>query len=494
MRVQATTGSEEGFTLVEVAVAALVLVVGVLAVVTLAQVAIRMGNVTKARDGANALAREALEDARSVPYPDLSAATLTSTLQNQGGLVDDSAAAGWQVKRNNVVYTLAPSVCTYDDGRDGGGVHDGTYCSDSTPAGTADVNPDDYRRVQLDLSWTLGGRSYAIRQTALINNPGSAFAPSVKTLSLTTPSPPGPTSASPAYVCTNSATAGFSATTNYKPTSMVWSVEGVPDEDPSHQTGSASTTPGWTWSTPFSGSGALVDGPYVVTAQAVNDGGTSGTQRAMTVVLNRSAPPAPAGFVAGHNDALNLDEFEWTLDRERDITGYRVYKSVNGTLVTPPVADVDARTSSATASEDNGVNVSYVVRAYAVGRSPCSASAPYEESASSTPVSMVANVAPPSPPSALQATTDGTTVSLTWSTPVPPPLLGVAGEPSDTLRYYRVYRDGRLLANRIGHTGGAGAGDLSFVDSEPGPGTHTYYVTAVDSHLAEGPAASVGPL
>lgn len=204
---------EAGFTLVEVAVAALLLVIGVLAVVTISQVAIANGNVTKARDGANSLAREILEDARSVPYPKLDAATLTSQLQSQNGLPDADGAAGWQVKRNSVVYTIVPTVCTYDDIKDGLGRHDSTYCSD-TASGTADTNPDDYRRVRVDLSWKVGNRTYSISQMSLVNNPGSAFAPSVTALTQ------NGSSTSPIYICTKTTSLAFSATTNYTPLDM----------------------------------------------------------------------------------------------------------------------------------------------------------------------------------------------------------------------------------------------------------------------------------
>ena len=87
---------------------------------------------------------------------------------------------------------------------------------------------------------------------------------------------------------------------------------------------------------------------------------------------------------------------------------------------------------------------------------------------------------PPNPPRDLTATPPGDgTITLTWNDPDSPP----AGEFNDTVRYYRIYRDGELYADRYDRTGSAA--DMTFVDTDPGPGTHTYSVSTVDSHLAE---------
>jgi hypothetical protein len=58
-----------------------------------------------------------------------------------------------------------------------------------------------------------------------------------------------------------------------------------------------------------------------------------------------------------------------------------------------------------------------------------------------------------------------------------------------TVIFYRVYRDGQLLANRYGKT--SNATTLSFTDQDGGGTSHTYYVSAVDDDFAE--SAVVGP-
>ena len=130
------------------------------------------------RDGATSLARELIEASRAVPYPDLQATTVAGQLQAQPGLGDATAAARWHVVRRNIEYTVTSTLCSVDAGKDGYGDHGGdSFCSDSTTTGTADTNPDDYKRVAVDVSWSSNGRTVNVRQEAVINDPGSAFAP-----------------------------------------------------------------------------------------------------------------------------------------------------------------------------------------------------------------------------------------------------------------------------------------------------------------------------
>jgi type II secretory pathway pseudopilin PulG len=255
---------ESGFTLIEVVVAASLLVVGVLGTLTLLNGANRATQRTKAREAGINLAREAIEAVRAVPYPDLLPSTIDSELKAQPGLADASAAAGWQVIRRGITYTLIPSVCSVDDGSvaaDGYGDHTGgSFCSDSTTTGTKDTNPDDYKRVKIDVTWKDRTLTRTARQEAVINNPGSAFAPAIKTLVASPVSP----------VTTTATTAiNFTATTSSKAQRLTWGLDNV-----EQGTGTASSAAGTTWT--FNWNIASVsDGTYLVNAQAFDTYGES---------------------------------------------------------------------------------------------------------------------------------------------------------------------------------------------------------------------------
>ena len=86
----------------------------------------------------------------------------------------------------------------------------------------------------------------------------------------------------------------------------------------------------------------------------------------------------------------------------------------------------------------------------------------------------------PTQPASLTATaqSDGTAV-LTWPEPT-------TGAP---ISFYRIYRDGSTYANRYDRTAGA---QSTYTDTSTGGVPHTYYITAVDSQLAE--STLVGPV
>jgi prepilin-type N-terminal cleavage/methylation domain-containing protein len=107
MRVPRRAGSEDGFTLVEVVVAAFILLVGVLGVLTLLNTASQNTYKTKVRDGGLSLAREVIEASRAVPYPDLSQTTVLAQLQAQPGLEDANGGTVWQIQRRGITYTVS---------------------------------------------------------------------------------------------------------------------------------------------------------------------------------------------------------------------------------------------------------------------------------------------------------------------------------------------------------------------------------------------------
>jgi hypothetical protein len=437
-----------------------VLLVGVLGTLTLVDGANDRTAASKSREGATALARQLVEASRSIPYPQLTPASIEERLQEQPGLEDSGAGAGWTIRRRNFTYTVDAEVCTFDDSADGGGAHENSsYCTDSA-TGTLDGTPDDYRRVVVELQWDTGHGVQLHRQTTLVNNPGNAAAPAVKTLAVTAPSVP---------VTSDYTNVDFSATTSTAPQTVRWSVEGVPQ-------GSASGS-GTTWSFSWRISGVL-DGSYLVGAQALDAQGRSGSSKALTVTLNRFLPLAPEGFAAGRNGGIV--DIEWLPNSEGDIVGYRVYRQVG----TGAPVDVCGLVTESVCKDDSPPDVDAVdYWAVAVDRAPDGS---YREGTRSQLRTVTkANTRPFAPTDlTISVGTDGS-ATLQWAAPSP-----ADPDSGDSIQFFRIYRDGVAYADRYDRTG-LGT-DLTWTDPAHNGDPHTYYVTAVDSQLAE--SDPVGPV
>ena len=446
--------------------AATILVVGVLGVLTMLDTANKTSARTKAREGAVNLAREAIEAVRAVPYPDLVPAQIEAELKAQPGLADaDTGATGWQVRRRNIMFTVTASVCSVDDGTlasDGYGGHSGVaFCADSTTEGTTDSNPDDYKRVKLDVAWQDGSQSHTARQEAVINNPGSAFAPAVKTLIPSTASPVGTTVGS----------ITFSATTSSRAEGLRWTIDNV-EQAPATATNTGRTAWTFTWNTPS----GVVDGTYLIGAEAYDQFGQVGTGRTVTMMLNRYEPAAPSGFTGGRNTLWGDDfaEFEWSPNPERDVVGYRVYeRRLLGTdrLVCETSVEDDASPTNCfdTSPPSSLLPVTY----YVVALAPARVGSGLESSPPSS--HLVSAASPPAPPTGitLERNADGTT--LRWTVPA-----------DGDVRYYRVYRDDKssytVRLDRTGSGADTALTDPNATSSDP---AHCYWLTAVDNDLAE---------
>jgi hypothetical protein len=108
------------------------------------------------------------------------------------------------------------------------------------------------------------------------------------------------------------------------------------------------------------------------------------------------------------------------------------------------------------------------------------------EGAASITINVTQANQPPNPPASLTASTDaqGDAV-LTWSpAPVPDP------DPSDTIAFYRIYRDGAAIGDRYART--PLGTDLTWTDPNSAGQSHTYWISAVDDQLAE--STLVGPV
>ena len=448
---------EAGFTLVEVLVGAVVLLVGVLGLLTVLDSANARTATVRAREGATTLARQVTEAARSVPYAGLTAATAEGVLQQQPGL-GGHAGASWTIRRRGITYQLSAAVCAVDDPADGAGVHAaGEFCPGAA-AGAADRTPDDYKRVRVDVAWGEGSAVRRVRQVAIVSNPGSTWAPAVEQVELISPS------SSP--VTADVASVGLAATTAAPAASIAWSVDGAP-----HASATGSAT-GWTFTWDV---GGIVDGTHLVTAQAFDASGAGGPTRSLTVTLNRFAPEAPAGLVAGRNG--DVVEFEWLSNAERDIVGYRVVREVAG----GEHVEVCAVRRATTCQDRTPPAGTLAYRVVAEDLDPSGA----RRAGAASPAVTVAttNRAPFAPPE-LTATSDGAATTLRWT----------AAEPADPdggrVAFYRIYRDGTAYADRYDRTGTGS--EVSFVDANTEGVAHRYWVVAVDDQLAESPA--VGPV
>ena len=332
---------ERGFTIIEVLVAATLLVIGVLGTVALVDTSNARTNQTKGREGATNLAREVVEGARSIGYQRLQPLTIKAELQAIPGLADAVPGAEWTVKRRGLTYTLNVSVCAVDDPKDGYGSHAGaTFCADSAATGTADSQPQDLKRVTVDIAWSSFSKAETLRQVALVASDG-ATGPPVTSLVATAPVVPDPA----APVITGSITSvAFKATVPAGVSSVIYSLDGG---DKGNATVAANGTD-WTFTLPIS---ALSDGGYDVSVRAVDARGVAGPSFAIPLKLIRTQPAAPSGLVGGPNTVFvsgapdAVIELDWKANSERNVIGYRAYNP-GGALVCPASAlTLDTRLS-----------------------------------------------------------------------------------------------------------------------------------------------------
>jgi hypothetical protein len=102
------------------------------------------------------------------------------------------------------------------------------------------------------------------------------------------------------------------------------------------------------------------------------------------------------------------------------------------------------------------------------------------EGPDSDPITVTATATPPGPVTGLTRTDlTGGNVKLDWTAP--------AGTPAAA--FYRIYRDGVAFTDRYDRAG-AGAGSRTWTDTRTDGSTHTYWVTAVSSQLAESTAVA----
>lgn len=469
-RVSSAVRSPDGFTLVEVLVASMVLLIGAFSAYSLLDAANGATTRTRANDTATNLTRELIEGARSVSYEKVSSPGVIAELQNLPGLEDVDGGA-YTIRRRGITYTVGIDVCVMDDPKDGGGPRPATatFCSNSAPTGTADKNPEDYKRVTVSATWTEKGRTRTSKQTGIINNPGSASGPAVRSIN-----PAG--YAAPYNVTTNVPALTIEMTTSSKPATVGWLVDGTRQSAPVVQNGTSGLA--WKVSWPIA---TLDDGQYIVAGEAFDVYGVSGPGRQETVMLNRFAPRPPKD-VSGGRTRFGTVEIEWTANSERDVVGYQVFR----VGAAEPVCAIDQQKLATFCTDDNPPDadpLEYYVRAY--DKDP---SGNLRASADSTHKLVTKTNSAPNPVTGLTLTTlpNGDT-KLTWNRPAPEdPDVG------DSVSFYRIYRDGTGRLDRFDRYFAGTTPNVTWTDTETGGSAHSYWVTAADGQNMESPF--VGPV
>ncbi|MTD42987.1 prepilin-type N-terminal cleavage/methylation domain-containing protein [Conexibacter sp. W3-3-2] len=520
---------EAGFTLVEVLVAAALLLVGMLATLSMLDMAQAVTTTSKTREQAVSLQREIIEAVRAVPYDQLTPGGVGPAVRASGSLTDSNlGSGGWTIRRRGATYTVAVGVCAVDDARDGTGTHDGgQFCAtgagttssatcgtllgisgaiSGTPAAATagaavgdcgidlnldgqvdnlteasvglcllicpgagtDAMPSDYKRVVVLVRWATGGGSRYALQATTIANPGMAAAPSVTALN-----------AAGSVPVTSATSLGFNATTSSAAASAAWYIDGTAKGN------AAGAGTAWTFTWPLgtvsSGStpnaDEVLDGTYLVGAKSFDKFGQFSTARQLTVTVNRRAPYAPRQLDAGRNGAVV--DLEWRPNAERDVEGYRVYRRP---AVGAPVLVCGPVTT--TTCQDTAPPALPTLSYYVAALDRTTGGAVREGAASADAVVVTGNRAP-NPPTGLTLSVSAGNRVLSWTAPaVADPDLG------DSIAYYRIYRDGALVADRYDRT--ATGTELTYTDTQSGGVAHSYRITAVDQYMAE--STIVGPV
>src|SRR4051812_26566769 len=102
--------AEQGFTLVELMVAALVLVIGMTATLSVLETGLKKTTLNAQRVAATNLARELTETARQADYDELTPTQLAGLLQAANTNLVSAGGSVWTVKRRNTTYTIDASV------------------------------------------------------------------------------------------------------------------------------------------------------------------------------------------------------------------------------------------------------------------------------------------------------------------------------------------------------------------------------------------------
>lgn len=489
---------EGGFTIVEALAAALVLTVGLLTLTVMLIVSTHTSAGVRAREAGVTLARQITEDARSIPYSQISGSTIVSTLQGMPGLANSGTGSTWTVVRNGVTYTVTVSVTPVYDSKD--------------PSNAASSTTIDFQQVAVTVAWkTFQGKTHSYTETTTVSRAGQDPGLIASGLQLSNPAwgtagVSGASAAAPVITSTGITSLQFSVNAPAGTSAIVWSLNGGKQ---SSWAGSAPSS-GNTWtSSPWSLSG-VSDGTYTVEAQAEDANGVAGPAVTIPVQLIRNVPSAPNVTGYGFNPnfmvsgtAKTVADFQWTPNPELNVVGYRVYDpsgaAICQTSTTAFSSNCGANAwcfSPTVCTDLNGSkwvssnNPTYTVRAlyYDANKTLQEGNAQAVTLASGTPVPP-----PPVPQVSLTAITEpDNTAIITWSPPT-------GGTP---VSFYWIYRDGDNYTNRYDTlsasscTTSNGTTTCTYHDTNRSS-SHDYYITAVGgttpgADMAESPAT--GPV
>ena len=180
----------------------------------------------------------------------------------------------------------------------------------------------------------------------------------------------------------------------------------------------------------------LADGTYLYEVSAVDDAGESTSKASISATVNNIPPDAPTNL----NASVNADNVNLTWDEVNDATSYNIYR--DSSLIASPT------TSAFT--DTNLADGAYLYEVSAVDDAG--------ESTSKASVSATINNEPPSAPTNLSATANGSNINLSWDT-------------VNDATSYNVYRDSSLIASPTTN---------AFTDTNLADGTYLYEVSAVD--------------
>lgn len=331
-------GAQDGFTLVETLVAAVILMVGLLGVFLMIDIANGSTVRSGAREGAVNLAREMLEDARAIPFAQLDQTTwATNALdgtEGRSGPVIPLGTNGVSAKVNRRGFTYGVSVtwCTVDDGRDGYGSHpSGTAWCAGGSTGTTDGQPQDLKRVIVRTSYKADGRTQPdLVQTGTFGSGGAAGGPKTPTLQIT--SPTGLDAAAPVVTANPSSGNVVFQATSVGASTMKFTVDGA------DQTAGITNNGNGTWTFNWNVV-PLKDGVYAIGATPIDAIGTYGPSATLQVKLARGAPSPITNVVGGYNYVNRASgrtlvvEGAWDASPDGSVTGYRVLRG--STVVCP---------------------------------------------------------------------------------------------------------------------------------------------------------------
>jgi hypothetical protein len=449
------------------------LIVGLVGLLGLLDVSVRASATTRAREGATSLARQIIEDARTIPYAQLIPTSIENQLQAMNGLADESPASGWQIQRRAVAYTVAVKECAIDNPKDGlAKTHGSTFCEGQQKweGGEEDTAPEDLKRITAEVSWTLRGRTSTVKQVSTLTAAGQAIGLLAKELKLTIPAVSPPTA--PVITEKETKTLTFSVSFPEGTSAIDWSLEGAKQEELTPASKATSLTFSWTINEPVQKI-YVSDGTYQVSAQAVDSTGVIGPPISIPVRLIRGVPAAPSEIVGGFNTIYNggvateVAEFQWKANAERNVIGYRVF-GPKKELICPESLEALSTTTSC-------IDFSLLAekpseRAYTIVALYRNAGEEVQQSSPGTITIKRATSTAPNPPTNLVLTenADGS-VTLKWKAPTS----------GTTPSFYRVYRGSKEYTSRYGETT-----STEFKDTDATT-THEYWVTAAGSSLTE---------